>query len=74
MRLQLEGINEEEDVKLSLKVVQGDNSITISDSKKSWDIVTLKVEDNKLVLIKWEGIEDTNYNTDENGRIVEVEE
>lgn len=73
MRLQLEG-KTEDDVKVSLKVVQEDNSITISDSKVGWDIVTLKVKDNKVVLIKWQGIEDANYDTDKKGRIVEVEE
>jgi hypothetical protein len=73
MKLQLESTTPKEKV-LTLKVVQGDNTITISDKEAGWDIITLRVENEKLVLVKWQGIDDVNYNTDKDGRIVEVEE
>ena len=58
-----------------LRLFSKDGIVTVEDADKEWNIVSFKLDDdNKLVMLRHDHVEDQNYNTDEDGRIVEVPE
>ena len=70
MKLRLE---DESDVK-TFSIRLEDDGLTLVDSKEGWEIVSLRVVDGKIALVRFESINDSAYLTDNNGRIKEVEE
>jgi hypothetical protein len=61
-------------VRLNLKKNTLNDCITVSDADQDWDIVSFKVVENKLYLVKHSGVEDENYATDKKGKIEETPE
>jgi hypothetical protein len=74
MRIRVAGQKEDErTIDLAFEV-RGDEVIVI-DKVGGWDLVAFRVDDNdQMVLARPSNIEDGDINTDEEGRIVEVEE
>jgi hypothetical protein len=55
-------------------VEREDGSIDLQDAHSGFVIVGLRVVDEKINLVRYSGLEDTNYNTDKAGRVKETEE
>ena len=72
--MKLQTTSAEEEKVLTLELIQVNDEVQVIDHKKGWVIVTFKVEDGKVVLVRNAGVADDNVNTDDNERIVEVEE
>ena len=72
MELQVAGKKAENVKEFSLNRNQ-DGEIVLSD-EKGWSIVSLRVVDEQIFLVKFTHIEDMDFGTDGNGRIIEVEE
>ena len=70
MRINI-GSQKEEEVH-SLYLEQREEGIVVTDG--TWDIITFRVKDDKLVFIRNEGVDEDFIGTDSDGRITEVEE
>ena len=68
-------LNEEKNyelAKLSAKLIDGD--LVITDETAGWSLIALRIVDGKINLVRYNSIADKNYNTDKQGRLVEVPE
>ena len=65
--------SEKPEEKITLKLTQEGNEVTVEDVEKQWDIVTFKVVDGKLRLAKHGSIEsDPRIAVDKKGQILET--
>lgn len=74
MRIRVAGQKEDERI-IDLAFEVRGNEVIVFDKLSKWDLVSFRVDDNdQMVLARFSSIEDGDINTDEEGRIVEVEE
>ena len=74
MKLTVENGETEDKVLVFRLRTQSDGSIVLEEANGGWSILGLNVVDGKVKFVRYRGVDDENYNTNEDGQIEEVDE
>jgi hypothetical protein len=74
MKVQIAKPKEAEEPKVSLEFTEYGNEVFVKDKEKGWAIISFKVVEGKVRLVRYGGVNDERFATDKKGRILETAE